>query len=173
MMPSVNVDASKLIDKFFKIKKLQYNIYHIDHPTVKGQLRLVAVPVNVLEVPKDSLPPEAIAAGATPYVLGTAAIVGFSNRGEKKTPTKQPIQDELNKAKKEDITSFVADSPYEPWNEFILQGNPPMLLKTRTILTKLEWLPEYTDPFGAPVLNANHNTNHTIGVAPLGESGMQ
>lgn len=170
-MPNFQIDPSKLKSKRFKVKKLQYNTYEIDHPQVKGQLRLIAIPTHIIEVPKDVLPPMNPPTNLPEFMIGTQGIAAFSNSYTNKKINLMP-PNALTTAKKIEITNFVVDQGFEPWNEFIVEGTPPILIKTRTILSKLEWYDEYTDEFGAPSLFANHNTTHSASLATMGESGM-
>jgi len=171
MTSSIDIPLTKIIGKRFKVRKLQYNTYEIDHLEVKGQLRLIAIPVNIFEVPEDLLPNGAKSEFPS-YVINFQSIVAFTNAGEKKQPKPIPPDTDIRTAKKTDITNFMIDHPDEPWNEFILQGNPPIMIRTKTVLSKLEWNREYTDIFGDPSLWANHNTTHSVSQAPVGEGGM-
>ncbi|MGC1929413.1 MAG: hypothetical protein WA667_10600 [Candidatus Nitrosopolaris sp.] len=172
MTPNFEVPPTRLIAKRYKIRKFHYNTYEIDHPEIKGQLRLISIPVNIFEVPDDLLPKDAKSEFPI-YVISYQSIVGFVNTGERKHPPMPPPPNfDLRNAKKTDITSFMIDQQDEPWNEFILQGDPPIMIRTRTILAKLEWIREYTDLMGDPSLWTNHNTAHSVGFAPVGEGGM-
>ena len=170
----------KLIDKRFKIKKMQYNHYEVDHTLVKGQLRLLNVPTNILEVPKNLYPKEVVNPEipsfviANPefpsFVIATQVIVAFtSSLPRNETEANASGAPSFNKR---EITSFIVDAPYEPWNEFLLQGSPALLVRIRTILTKLEWIENKTDTMGGPALLVNHNVNHDVTIAPAGEAGL-
>jgi hypothetical protein len=173
MMPSVNIDPKRLIGKRFRIKKLQYNTYEIDHLKVKGQLRLLSIPIKILQVPDDLIPADVNKSEFPTYVIGFQSTVAFTNEGEKKELQLQPPNLDLRTTPKEDITNYIVDQQtFEPWNEFILQGNPPIMIKTRTILSKLQWLCSYTDNFGDPSLWAIHNTTHSASHVQAGEAGM-
>ncbi len=171
MIPSFSIDPSKLIDKRFKIRKIHYNTYEVDHASLKGQLRLLAAPTNILEVPKDLIPNGEANTTSPVLLIGTQAIVAFTSsipRGK----TRIAGETESRDTKRSDITSFIVEPPNEPWNEFILQGLPPLLLRTKTVLTKLEWLEGFTDVLGGPSLSVNHNTTHSVGEATTGEAGL-
>lgn len=170
MIPSFSIDPSKLKDKRFKIKKVQFNSYEVDHPSLKGQLKLLSIPTNILEVPRDSIP-RSSSSDAPAFVIGTQAIVSFTSQKEK-TALKVPSKSDIDSAKKIDVTSFIIDPPYEPWNEFILEGSPPMIVRTKTVLTKLQWIEGYTDQVGGPSLWAQHNTTHSVSPSQTGEAGM-
>lgn len=170
-MPGISPDILK--DKLFRIKKLEFNTYEVDNPNVKGTLRLVSIPMNILEIPDNLIPPERLTPGLPAYAIAAQTLVGFTNKGKKGQPsTKVWLPDEIKKAKKIDITSFAQDSAFEPWNEFVVQGNPPILVKQRTILTKLEWIMNETNQFGDPFLWANTNTSSSVSVPESGEAGL-
>jgi len=170
---SLNLNPKDCSDKLFKIKKLQYNSYEIDHVEIKGTLRLLNIPTNVMEVPEKLVPPEQRQPDVPTILVGSQTIVAFSNRGKKKEPSlKIPSRNEMKTAKRVDLTSYIIDQPFEPWNEIIVQGDPLLLLKHRTILAKLEWYSEYTNQLGDPYLWANHNTTQSTSIAKTGESGM-
>lgn len=173
---STNIPADKVESLPFRIKKFDYNRYYIDHPSIKGILNLGNIVNNVGKVdesmiPPNQMPPEGIAVG-----LGFQAIVSFTNQGEKHTPSsKLPTPQELAKAKKLELTNYIVNEEnYEPWNEYVLAGNnPPKLLKTRTILVKVEWVIDCYNNLGDPYLWANHNTSHSISDVDSPESGMR
>jgi len=170
---SGNISPRDCNDKLFKIKKLQYNTYEIDHAEVKGTLRLLNLPTNVMEVPEKFVPISQRQLDVPTFMVGSQTIVAFTSRGKKKEPSlKVPVGNEMKTAKRVDLTSFILDQPFEPWNEIIIQGDPPVLLKNRTILAKLEWFSEYTNQLGDPYLWANHSTAQSAVVATTGEAGM-
>jgi hypothetical protein len=174
LQPNIDIDPHKLKDKLFKVKKLNYNTYEIDHSEIKGTLRIIAIPVNILEVPSESLPLSAKTSGLPVFMLATQVVTGFSNRGKRYEPKFSPMtQADYNKAKRTDLTNYVIqEQSYEPWNEFVIQGTPPILVRTRTILTKVEWLEGFTNPIGDPALSTNHSTTHSVSVASAGEAGL-
>ena len=55
------------------------------------------------------------------FVIATQVIVAFTSslpRNETEATTSGAPS-----FKKREITSFIVDAPYEPWNEFLLQGS--------------------------------------------------
>lgn len=168
------IPPHKLKDKLFRIKKFQYNTYEIQHPVVVGTLRLANILTNVMEIPQEQIPPQARTKGVPTYAVGGQTVVSFTNRGKKKEPSlKIPTNEELRKnAKVEELTSFIVDQPFEPWNEYIVQGNPPISLKVRNIMNRLEWYTEYTNQLGDPFLWANQNSSHNVTIASAGEAGL-
>lgn len=178
-MPGFSIEPWKLIDKRFKIKKMQYNKYEVDHNQVSGELRLLNVPTNILEVPKNILPAEAkpqfpsiliINPEFPPFVIGSQVIVAFTSNLPKTEANARTSG--APTLKKRDITSFIVDAPYEPWNEFLLETSPPLLVRLRTILTKLVWLEGTTDAMGGPALSVSHDVTKDITIAPAGEAGL-
>lgn len=160
-------------DQLFRIKKFQFNTYEINHPTVKGTLRIANIPTNIVEIPDRFIPAEARNEDLPSYMIGYQAIVAFSNPGEKKEPSRQiPDVAGLKKARKMELTSYILDQPFEPWNEYIIQGDPPVLIKTRTILAKVEWYIDYTNSLGDPYLRANHNTTVSASRVEAGDAGL-
>jgi hypothetical protein len=158
------------VKKNYNFFFVQFNSYEVDHPSLKGQLKLLSIPTNILEVPRDSLT-RSSTSDLPAFVIGTQAIVSFTSQKEKSV-LRVPIKSDIDSAKKVDVTSFIIDPPYEPWNEFILEGSPPMMVRTKTVLTKLQWIEGYTDQVGGPSLWAQHNTTHSVSSSQTGEAGM-
>jgi len=101
-------------------------------------------------------------------------VVSFTNKGKKEEPSSEILSpDEIKKARRVDITSYAQDSAFEPWNEFVLEGTPPTILRQRTILAKLELLVSHRNYLGDPVLNVNHNTTFSASFASSGEAGLE
>ncbi len=169
---SVRINPKDLVDKLFRIKKIQYNTYEIDHSQVQGTLRLVNIPANIMQVPDEKIPPNQKISTDPTFMVGGQMIVSFTNRGKKKEPTSNPTPEDMKKAKKMELTSYIQDQPFEPWNEFVIQGDPPVILKRRTILSKLEWYVDYTNQLGDPYLWAAHNTTDSVSVSDVGDAGL-
>lgn len=170
-MPSF--DPALLKDKRFKIRKLQYNTYEVDNPNVKGQLRVITIPGNIFEVPESLIPPEA-RTGLPSFAIAGQVFVAFTSRGEKGTPSAEAFTPDLVKrSKRADITSYAQDSASEPWNEYFIEGEPPLIVKQRTILTKLELLVGYYNQFGDPFLWANTQSTTSVATSPASEAGME
>lgn len=161
------------IDKLFRIKKFQYNTYEVEHTTIKGTLRLASIPTNIVEIPERFIPPQQRDPDKPNYFIGYQTIVSFGNRGKKNEPSKNlPARNEMKKAKKMELTSYILEQPFEPWNEYILQGDPPIIIRTRTILAMLEWYVDYTNQLGDPYLWANHNTTVSVSKSEAGDAGL-
>jgi len=158
----------------FRIKKFQYNSYFIDHPTVKGILRVGNIPTDILKIPETKIPPDVDVEEEAKYILGYQSVVAFTNQNKKKNPSeKQPDRNELKKLRKMELTNYlIQEQTFEPWNEFVIQGTIPKLLKTRTILGKIQWYPDVINRLGDPSIWAFHNTNFTIGEDTSPEGGM-
>jgi len=127
-----------------------------------------------LEVPENFIPPEARTSDVPNYMIGYQAIVSFSSRGKKTDPSKKlPDKSELKKARKMELTSYILEQAFEPWNEYIIQGDPPIIVKTRTILAKVEWYADYYNGLGDPYLWANHNTTISASKTEAGDAGLE
>ncbi|MDE0526704.1 MAG: hypothetical protein OXI27_08960 [Thaumarchaeota archaeon] len=162
----MSIDPTKLTDKLFKIKRLAYNTYDVGHPTVKGQLRVIAIPHNFFQPPSHDS-----GVGQMPQIgVGTQTVVGFTNRGQKFKPKNLDVSpDQLPDNEKEDITPYVANE-HEPWNEFLLEGN--LLVRIKTVLTKVMWIKTAVNLQGDPFLWASTNANLDASESKLGESGL-
>ena len=168
-----NILPNRLNDKLFRVRKFQYNTYQIDHPQVKGTLRISNIPTNIFEVPDTMIPQDAKMSGVPTYLVAGQTLVAFTNSGDKKEPSKQSLTPDIMKtARKIELTNYVIDQPFEPWNEYVIQGDPPVLITRRTILARLEWFPDYTNGFGDPSLWAYENTTQNVSVTSTGESGL-
>ena len=99
MSGSIRINANETESCVFRIKKFDYNSYRIDHPQIQGVLRLASIPTDIMKVPDEKFPPDADVPDEAKYILGYQTIVGFTNTGEKKTPTagKIPPLKELKK----------------------------------------------------------------------------
>jgi len=155
------------IDRPFRILKVEWSIYDIDHPDVKGTIRLVGIPSNIYEVPAKLLP---LGTLGPVFTLVTQGIVGFANQGRKGPSDPRPITlAQYRKLPKEDITSY-AHVRDEPFNEFLLTGSPQWLVRTKTVLIKAELVRNRYDAFGDPQVLVTHNTSHSVSEYKAGES---
>jgi len=155
-----------LIDRPFRILKVEWSVYDLDHSEVKGTIRLVGIPSNIYEVPRKDLP-----AGTLGPVFNLAihGVVGFTNEGRKGASDSRPMTpDEYRKLAKEDITAH-AHARVEPLNEFLVAGSPPFLVRTKTILMKAELVKGRYDAFGDPQIVVTHNTLHSVSEHKAGE----
>ncbi len=168
-----NIQPHRLLDKLFRIRRFQYSTYEIEHPEVIGTLRIANIPTNILEVPQEMLPQQARGAGVPTYMIGGQTLVAFTNRGQKKEPSTELLTPErMQTARRVELTTFVGDQSAEPWNEYVVQGNPPILIRMRTILARLDWYPQFTNHLGDPSLWAHQNTTQNVSVAETGEAGL-
>lgn len=109
------------IDRIFRVRKFQYSAYAVRHPDVAGTLRLANIPSNIMERAGDG----SQGRDAPEYGVTGQVIMGFSNKGEKRKPAPTPAPAELRGARKKDLTQYVLDNPVEPWNEYVVEGDPP------------------------------------------------
>jgi hypothetical protein len=164
---AVALEPSKFLDLDFIIKKIAWSLYEVESTKIKGTLRLLSIPTNILEIPENMLPP-----GAKPPILAvnTQGIVSFVNRG-KKEPSGRPIPpQEFDLVPKEDITSYVTTSD-EPFNEYVAvrRGKLPLLVRTKTILLKALVFRDKYNVFGDPIIYAEHSTSHSVSEYKEGE----
>jgi hypothetical protein len=139
--------------------KVEWSVYDIDHPDVKGTIRLVGIPSNIYEVPRKLLPAGRL---GPVFTLAIQGIVGFANQGKKGASDPRTItSDDYPKLPKEDITSRV-HARDEPLNEFLVEGSPPLLVRTKTVLIKAELVKDRYDAFGDPQVLVAHNTSHSV-----------
>lgn len=161
-------DPSRFIDLHFTIKKISWSLYEVDdRQNIKGIARLLAIPTNIFEVPREFLPPRM----QPPVIaLNTQGVVAFSNEGKKGPPSPHLSPEESSKAPQEDLTSYVTTRD-EPFNEYIVsrRGGTPLLVRTKTVLIKLVVLKNRYNIFGDPVIRIEHNTSHSVSEYKEGE----
>lgn len=167
------IPVEKVTSLEFRIKKLDYNKYYINHSEVKGVLYLANVVTNIGEVPIDMIPKKQRTSNEPPVGVSYQPIVAFINKGKKSAPTEMPTHEELIDKKKVDLTDFIThEEDVEPWNEYVIQGDPPRILKTRSILNKAQWVVDVYNNLGDPYILANHSTTYSVSVKNAPESGM-
>jgi hypothetical protein len=147
------------IERSFRVLKIEWSIYDINHPEVKGTIRVVGVPSKIYEVPRNDLPTGTLGPVLTIVIHGA---VGFTNQGRKGTGDPRSITpEEYLKLPRKDITNY-AQPRDEPLNEFLVDCSPPLLVRTKTILTKAELVKGRYDAFGDPQVFVTHNTSHRV-----------
>jgi hypothetical protein len=165
-----NSDATYLgtIERSFRVLKIEWSIYDIDHPEVKGTIRVVGIPSKIYEVPRKDLPTGTLGPVLTLVIQGR---VGFVNHGTKGASDPRPITpDEYTKLPKEDITNYV-QARDEPTNQFLVDGSPQLLVRTKTVMTKAELVKDRYDAFGDPHVLVTHNTSHRVSEYKPGRNG--
>jgi hypothetical protein len=96
------------------------------------------------------------------FTLAIQGIVGFANVGRKgANDPRRVTADEFPKLPKEDITSY-AHARDEPMNELLVAGSRPLLVRTKTVLTKAELVKDRYDAFGDPQIIVTHRTLHSV-----------
>lgn len=156
------------VDRMFRVKEFEYSIYEVQHPKVTGTLRLANIPSNIVErAGAGNRDHDRLEYGVTGQV-----IVGFSNKGEKGKSVSTPAPAELRGAEKEDLTPYILENPFEPWNEYVVEGDPPVIVGTRTILANLDWYVGYTNELGDPLLWASQNTTVRASRSDVADAGL-
>ena len=168
------IPIEKITSLQFRIKNINYNRYNIDHPEIKGVLYLTNIVTNIGEVPADMIPVNQRISNEPQVGVSYQPTIAFVNTGKKHTPTELPNKgNELINKEKLDLTDFIIhEEDYEPWNEYTIQGDPPRILKTKTILTKATAVVGVYNDLGDPYILANHNTTYSVSVKSSAEGGM-
>ena len=155
----------------YRTKTFEYNRYHIDHPDVKGVLRLATIPVDVIRMDKSKIPEGFVVEDGNEYIVSTSTTIMFVNWGKKKMPTE--ITGKLSSHKKVSILQYsIKEQADEPWCEYVVQDRPSELLRIRTILTDVYYYPDIITSIGDPCMTTKHSINIAVtdNIAP--ESGM-
>ena len=169
---NANPPPSKLQSLPFRPRNLDSNIYYIDHQEVKGILSLTNIVTNVGRIPDNLVPQNQFKPENAPTAIANKTVISFTNQGDKHTPTStEKIRQTTTK---KDITSYVVNERnHEPWNEYVLGTQPPLLLKSRAILTKVEWVEGCYSEWGDPLLAVHHGTIVDVSSTSTPEVGMK
>lgn len=172
-IPPIKIGPTDTKSLLFRVKKFDYNSYFIKHQQVEGVLRIANIPTDIMLIPDDKFPPNVDVLEEQKYIMGYHSIVAFTNHKDKNEPSELPKSSELKKRRKMELTNYmIQERTFEPWNEYVIQGSNPKLLKTRTILAKIEWYPDITNRLGDPYIWANHNTTFSVSSTDIPESGL-
>ena len=167
-LPS-QIDPSRLVIRDFSIQKIAWNTYEIENKKVKGKFRMLSVLSDLYEIPTDLLPPESKQSQFQP-TFGNMSR--FLNEGEKGESDRTPLtQEEFDRRPREDISSSVKNRD-EPVNQYIIHGDPPLLLTTQTKLARISYVRFRWNSFGDPILVAESNTTHTVAPYEPGKDGV-
>ncbi len=174
---SISINPKKDADSIlFKVKKFEYNMYKIEHPSVKGFLRVANIPINILKVRDEkfaNVPNMVNIPDHMRYFISYHPMVGYVNQGEKIKSAKRWQPQFINSSKKQDLFSYIIkEQTDEPWNEYVLQGETPVMLRTKTTLNTAYLYPEYSNDLGDPIIHAIHNTSISVSVDSNAEAGM-
>lgn len=154
----------------YRTKTFEYNRYYIDHPDVKGILRLATIPVDVIRIDKSKVPQGLVTEESNEYIVSTSTTIMFVNRGKKKAPTE--TSDDLSSHKKVSVLQYsVKEQTDEPWCEYVVQDRPGELLRIRTILTDVYYYPDIVTRIGDPCMTAKHSISIAVTDSAAPESG--
>lgn len=160
----------------FRVKKFEFNKYKIDHPSVKGFLRVANMPNIILKIKDEklqNLPPNVNMSINAKFLVSYQGIVGFVNFGEKKQSEKPWRTEYINSDIKQDLFGYIdTQQTDEPWNEFVIQGEKPILIRTKTVLTNAFLYPGFYNSMGDPIIHALHNTSISISEESNAEAGL-
>ncbi len=173
---SISIGPMDMTSLLFKVKKFEFNNYKIEHPKVKGFLRVGNIPNNILKISDEkfvNMPAGMNILENMKYIISYQGIVGFVNRGEKKKPTEPWLPQYVNSKTKQDLFGYIInEQTYEPWNEFVIQGKSPVLIRTKTTLTNAYLYVDCYNNSGDPIIRALHNTSISISSDSNAEVGM-
>jgi hypothetical protein len=167
---SSQVDSSRLLPRDFRIQRIAWNSYEIDHKRVKGKFRLLSLLSDLFEVKADSPPTEQELPQFQP-VFGN--LSRFLNEGERGERDQTPLtQEEFVRRPREDISASIKNRD-EPFNQYIALGEPPLLLTTQTKLARLSLVRFRWNSFGDPILVAESNTTHSVALQESSKEGAE
>ena len=169
--PSINL--WELPALLYRTKKFEMNRYVINHGKVNGVLRVANVPTDILKIDKSKIPAGVQINASNELIFGSTPVVMFMNRSEKRNPRIPSSQAQLQSSEKIGLVDYIVqEQSYEPWNEYVVQDDPPKTLRVKTVLTDVFYYPDFDTPIGDPLIETLHNPNISVtsGVAP--ESGL-
>ncbi|MCL4344441.1 MAG: hypothetical protein JRN26_01105 [Nitrososphaerota archaeon] len=154
------------IDRQFRIRKLEFTTYEVEYREIAGQLRIINIPVKIIEQPKSTL--QGSIDEQPNYMIKAQFAMGFTNRGRRGPPSQDP-----SKGENVDITNYVVwETERAPWNEFIVAGDPAYVLRQRTTLTKLLLIKDKYTQDGDPSINAAIQSTFTVSKLEAQEAGL-
>ncbi|MEM3192266.1 MAG: hypothetical protein QW292_09290 [Candidatus Parvarchaeota archaeon] len=154
-------DPSKFIEKEFSIQRISWNLYDVDLNYLKGTIRVLTIPVSVLEIPTE-VPNQQTTNRQYAFLFQT--VVGFVNRGMKHQSDPTPFDiNKVDENDKVDITNDLVTSD-EPFSEFLLAGTPKTILRMKTTLLKAELIKNRFNILGDPIIWVQTNTSYSTTV---------
>ena len=172
-MSSAGVNFWDMPDLLYRVKSFEANRYVVEHPSVNGIIKIATMPTDVLHVDPTKLPANIPFDPMNPYIVGSRSVVTFVNRKKKQRPTDVPDPANMHKYKKAALLGhIVAEQTLEPWNEYVVEGEPPKILRIRTIMTNAYWYPDFVTPTGNPLVRLQYNTSISVTDAAAPETGM-
>lgn len=172
-MSSHNIDLWKLPALLYRTKKFEMSRYIIDNGPVNGVLRVANIPTDILKVDMSKIPAGSAINVENELILSTVPVVAFLNRGKKREP-KAPLNPaQIQSSKKIGLVDYIVqEQSHEPWNEYVVQDDPPKTLRIRTVLTDVYYYPDFDTPIGDPLIEARHNPNIAVTSTTAPESGL-
>lgn len=155
----------------YRTKAFEFNRYYIEHSSVHGVLGIANIPISILSVDADKLPPGVVITDDNRYVVGTTDIVTFVNKGLKKDPTSASHRAQPRK-KVGLLDYIIKERTDEPWNEYVVQDSHNKLLRIRTILTDVSYYDGEFNHLGDPVLETKQAVTIAVTDKAAPESGM-
>ncbi len=172
-MSSANINLWELPALLYRTKKFEMNRYVISHGKVDGVLRVANIPTDILKIDKSKVPEGVLINADNDLILGSTPVVTFANRAEKRRPRPPPGPSQLQSSEKMDLMDYIIDEQsHEPWNEYVVQDDPPKTLRVKTVLTGVFYYPDFDTPVGDPLIEALHSPNISVAANIAPESGL-
>lgn len=170
-MSAPNIDLWKLPALLYRTKKFEMSRYVINHGSVNGVLRVANIPTDIVKT--DNKIPAGVRINEDPgLILSSVPVVTFLNRGNKRSP-RLPNPAQLQSSEKVGLVNYILqEQSHEPWNEYVVQDDPPKILRVKTILTDIYYYPNFDTPIGDPLIEVRHNPNIAVMSSTTPESGL-
>ncbi len=154
---SAFIDPKKFKYRNFRVESLDWNIYEVDHPEVKGILKVLAFPVYVFEVTEVA----PVQPGTPNLQILYQPLISFYNAGQKVEGDTTPVTPEEYRSKRVDITDSI-NATSMPLCSYVLDGEPPLRLRISTTVTKVELIQGKVTQWGDPIIWVTWNANYSV-----------
>ena len=145
----------------FRVRKFDYNRYSVHHELARGIINFGSIVTDVMEPPNS--PTQDGPMDEPPLAVQSTNIMSFVNLGKKNTPSQPVANADLPDTEKIDITGSISDEDrQEPWNEYVLAKDPPLILRTKSTLVKAVVYPNVYNALGDPLLLIKHSDTHSV-----------
>lgn len=145
----------------FRVRKFDYNRYSVHHDLARGIISAGNIVTEVLEPPENSL--EIGPMNEPQLAIHTINVMSFINLGKKNAPNPHIIDISSPEVEKIDITRSIPDEDrQEPYNEYVVAKDPPLILRTKSLLLKVVVCPNLYNEMGDPVLIIKQSHAHSV-----------
>lgn len=168
-----NLDLWELPALLYRTKKFEMSRYVINHGEVNGVLRIANIPTDILKADQNKPPASGLINIDQELILSTVPVVTFLNRGKKRRPRLPNNPNQIKTSRKVGLVDYIVqEQSNEPWNEYVVQDDPPKILRIKTVLTDVYYYPDFDTPIGDPIIGAMHNPNIGVTSNTVPESGL-